>query len=127
MLRKYNEAADALKKMASEWASIPLDVFTSDLHKPSDDYKEDDRTDDAPVGPILGSEASVPKLEAMDIEQVVHEPDDELDWRIPYLQCLVKETLLQNSTEAQWLARRAKTFVLPDGEMYKHSPSRILM
>jgi len=40
VLRKYNEAADALTKMASEQATVPSDVFVSDLHKPSIDYKE---------------------------------------------------------------------------------------
>ena len=41
MLRKYNEAADALAKMASERATVPPDVFVSDLYKPSVDYKDD--------------------------------------------------------------------------------------
>ena len=41
VLRKFNEAADALAKMASERATVPSDVFVSDLYKPSADYEED--------------------------------------------------------------------------------------
>ena len=41
VLRKYNKAVDALAKMASEHAIVPSDVFVSDLHRPSINYKED--------------------------------------------------------------------------------------
>ena len=45
VLRKYNEAADALAKMASERATVPPDVFVSDLYKPFVDYKDDGGSD----------------------------------------------------------------------------------
>jgi len=48
VLRKYNEAADAHTKMASERATVPLDVFVSDLYKPSVDYKDDGGSDQPP-------------------------------------------------------------------------------
>jgi len=53
MLRKYNEAADALAKMASERATVPRDVFVSDLYKPSVDHKDDGGSDQPPgdLGP----------------------------------------------------------------------------
>ena len=51
MLRKYNEAADALAKMASERATVPLDVFVSDLYKPSVDCKDDEGSDKPPSEP----------------------------------------------------------------------------
>ena len=35
---KYNEATDELAKMALAWASVPLNVFARDLHKPSIGY-----------------------------------------------------------------------------------------
>jgi len=77
VLRKYNEAADALTKMASEQAKVPSDVFVSDLHKPSVDYKEDEGTGRAPTEPASGSEASMaPEPEAMDIDQEELVPDD---------------------------------------------------
>ena len=36
--RKFNEAADELAKMASARASVRLNIFARDLHKPSVDY-----------------------------------------------------------------------------------------
>ena len=38
IVRKFNEAADELAKMASARASVPLNIFARDLHKPSVDY-----------------------------------------------------------------------------------------
>jgi len=56
VLRKYNEAADALAKMASERAIVPPDVFVNDLYKPSIDYKEDRGSDPPPPDPDLDPE-----------------------------------------------------------------------
>ena len=50
VLRKYNEATDALAKMASERATVPPDVFISDLYKPSINYKDDGGSDQPPGG-----------------------------------------------------------------------------
>jgi ribosomal protein S2 len=33
--RKYNEAADELAKITSNRATVPLDIFSRDLHQPS--------------------------------------------------------------------------------------------
>ena len=38
--RRLNEAADMLAKMASSRESVPIGIFTSDLHKPSVQYEE---------------------------------------------------------------------------------------
>jgi len=128
MLRKYNEAADALAKMASERAMVPPDVFVSDLYKPSVDYKDDGGSDQP-----LGDSGPDPKVftvqeqEAMDIESEPPAPDDSPDWCYPLLQHLVDGTLPSDQAEARRVARRAKTFLLLDGEMYKRSPSGILM
>ena len=128
VLRKYNEAADALAKMASERATVPPDVFVSDLYKPSVDYKDDGGSDPPPVKSGLDPESTAdPELEAMDIESEPPAPDDLPDWRYPLLQCLVDGSLPPDQTEARRVARRAKTFFLLDGEMYKRSPSGILM
>ena len=127
VLRKYNEAADALAKMASERATVP-DVFVSDLYKPSIDYKEDGGSDGSSTDPGLNSEPSAaPKPEAMDIESEAPAPDDSSNWRYPLLQCLVDGTLPLDQAEARRVARRAKAFVLLDGEMYKCSSSSVLM
>jgi len=56
VLRKYNEAADALAKMASEQATVPPNIFVSDLYKPSIDYKEDGGSDPSPTDQGLDPE-----------------------------------------------------------------------
>jgi len=101
VLRKYNEAADALAKMASEQATVPPNVFVSDLYKPSVDYKDGEGSDPPPVGPSLDPEpTAAPELEAMDIESEPPAPDDLPDWRYPLLQRLVDDTLPPDQAEA---------------------------
>ena len=101
MLRKYNKAADALTKMASEWATVPSNVFVSDLHKPSVDFEEDGGMGHSPADPASGSKASTaPKPKAMDIEQERPVPDNLPDWRFPYLQCLIDGTLPSDPAES---------------------------
>ncbi|XP_021309184.1 uncharacterized protein LOC110432720 [Sorghum bicolor] len=114
--------------MASERAAVPPDVFASDLYKPSVDYKDDGGSDKPPseLGPDP-KDSTVQEQEAIDIEPERPAPDDSLDWRYPLLQRLVDGTLPLDQAEARRVARRAKTFVLLDGEMYKRSPSGILM
>ena len=114
--------------MASERATVPPDVFVSDLYKPSVDYKDDGVSDKPPNEQGHGPEASTTQeQEAMDIESKPPAPDDSPDWRYPLLQRLVDGTLPLDQAEARRVAHRAKTFVLLDGEMYKRSPSGILM
>jgi len=48
------------------------------------------------------------------------------DWRKPYLAYLLHNKLPADRTEARRLARRAKSYVLVDGELYKQSHTRIL-
>ena len=128
VLRKYNEATDALAKMASEWATVPPDVFVSDLYKPSIDYKEDGGSDPPPTNLGLDLEPpTAPEPEAMDIESEAPARDDLSNWRYPLLQRLIDGTLPPDQAEARRIARHAKALVLLDGEMYKRSPSGILM
>jgi len=125
VLRKFNEVADALVKPSVDYKD---DVFVSDLYKPSVDYKDDEGSDPPIGGSGLDPEVSMAhELEAMDIEPEPAAPNDLLDWRYPLLQCLVDGTLPSDQAEAWRVTRRAKTFLLLDGEMYKHSPSGILM
>jgi hypothetical protein len=63
------------------------------------------------------------ELEARDIKHLEPMPKNLPDWRFPYLQRFVNWALPLDQAEARRLARRAKTFVLIDGEMYKCSPS----
>ena len=52
-------------------------------------------------------------------EDPVTEPDPLADWRASYLDYLLCEALPTDKTEARWLARRAKSFAVIDGELYR--------
>ena len=52
-------------------------------------------------------------------EDPVTEPDPLVDWRTLYLDYLLRDMLPTDKTEARRLARRAKSFVLVEGELYK--------
>ena len=59
-------------------------------------------------------------------EDPVTEPDPLVDWRMLYLDNLLGDTLPTDKMEARRLARRAKSIVLMEGELYKRSHTRIL-
>ena len=48
------------------------------------------------------------------------------DWRIQYLDWMIRGVLPSNRAQARRLARRAKSFILIDNELYKRSPSGVL-
>ena len=52
---------------------------------------------------------------------------DQTDWRVLLLAYLLEESLPPERTEARWIARRAKTFIALGDELYKRSPSGVLM
>ena len=52
---------------------------------------------------------------------------DQTDWRVPLLAYLLEEVLPFERTEARWIARRTKTFITLGDELYKWSPSGVLM
>jgi len=59
-------------------------------------------------------------------EDPATEPDPLDDWKTLYLDYLLHDTLPTDKTEARWLARRAKSFVLIEGELYKWGHTEIL-
>ena len=59
-------------------------------------------------------------------EDPVIEPDPLADWRTPYLDYLLREALPTNKIEVWWLACRANSFVLIEGELYRQSHAGIL-
>ncbi|XP_066384656.1 uncharacterized protein [Miscanthus floridulus] len=127
--RCLNKAANALAKVASSQETMPTGIFASNQYKPSVRYVEPEQTGD--VSPALGSGAnrplapSNPKVMELD-EDLVTEPDLLCDWRTPYLDYLLLEALPMDKMEAQRLARRAKSFVLIEGEHYRQSHTEIL-
>ena len=54
------------------------------------------------------------------------EPDHLVDWRTPYLDYLLCDTMPMDKTEARRLARHAKSFVLVESELSKCSHTGIL-
>ena len=65
--------------------------------------------------------------EVMELEEdTATEPDPLVDLRTLYLDYLLHYTLPTDKTEAQRLARRAKSFVLVEVELYKRSHTGIL-
>jgi hypothetical protein len=55
----------------------------------------------------------------MEIDQQPEQYLEDPDWRFPILEWLVKGKLPSDQTEAHHIARRAKTFVFIEGELYK--------
>ena len=72
--------------------------------------------------PTIPSDPEVMELE----EDPAAKPNPLDDWRTPYLDYLLRDTLPMDKTEARRLARRAKSFVLVEGELYKRSHIGIL-
>ena len=65
--------------------------------------------------------------EVMELEEdLAAEPNLPNDWRMLYLDYLHHDTLPTDKTEARWLARRAKSFVLVEGKLCKLSHTGIL-
>ena len=92
-------------------------------------YKGSERADDGPPDPALGANQpmALSGPEVMELEEdPATEPDPLVDWRTLYLDYLLHDTLPMDKTEARRLARRAKSFVLMEGELYKRSYTRIL-
>ena len=129
ILRRLNEAADALAKAASDREPVPTGVFASDQYKPLVRYEGSERTDDGPSDPALGANqpTAPPGLAVMDLEEdPATEPDPLDDWRTLYLDYLLHDTLSMDKTEARRLACHAKSFILVEGELYKRSHTGIL-
>ncbi|XP_066354900.1 uncharacterized protein [Miscanthus floridulus] len=105
--RRLNEAADTLTKAASglDWA------------------------EDGPSDLALRADPSTVLFdpEVMELEEdPAAEPDPSDNWRMPYLDYLLHDTLPTDKTEARQLAHCAKSFILVEGELYRRSHTRIL-
>jgi len=142
--RKYNEEVDQLAKIAFGRTTVPPNVFTRDLAKPSVDFKNpaeavlaapgpsgaattrpsaEDPTMEEPEAMYTDFEiSSVDEAEAMEIDEA---PPPQ-DWCTQYLDWMIRGVLPSDRAQAWRIARRAKSFVLIDDELYKRSPSGIL-
>ena len=71
--------------------------------------------------PDAPSAAETPSTEP-EVMEVNAEPprtDQDADWRVPFLDWLDRGELPDDKTEARRLARRAKTYALYNGELYR--------
>jgi ribonuclease HI len=116
--RRYNETADELAKIASGRTTVPPDVFSKDIHRPSV------KTDDTPEP----EEASATEGEALRVEGERNGVTPKPNWQAPYLEYLLRGELPLDKAEARRLARRAKSFILlgDEKELYHRNPLGIL-
>ena len=66
--------------------------------------------------------SSADEAEAMEID----EAPSPRDWHTQYLDWMIRGVLPSDRAQARHIARRVKSFVLVDDELYKRSPSGIL-
>jgi hypothetical protein len=106
VLRDYNKVADVLVKTASSRSLVPHGVFASDQHTPSIRAEEEKPTEEE-------------EPEVMAIDQPPELNLEDPDWRFPILEWLVEGKLPSDQTEARRIVRRAKAFILIEGDLYK--------
>jgi ribonuclease HI len=130
--RRYNETVDELAKIASGRTTVPLDVFSTDLHQPSvkiDDTPKPEEASAQPEVPSAGPKApSAIEEEALPVEEEQNGVTPDPKWPTPYLEYLLRGELPIDKTKARRLARHAKSFVLlsDEKELYHRNPSGIL-
>jgi hypothetical protein len=118
--RRYNETTDKLTKFTSNRATVPPDVFSRDLHEPFVDARTTEGVDGSSPDPPPEAEAPLTGADVMQTEGSTLQADLKPDWRTSYLNCLTRGELPLDKTEARWIARWAKTFVIygDDKELY---------
>jgi hypothetical protein len=107
--RRYNETADELAKIASGRTTVPLDVFSRDIHQPSVKIDDTLEPEEASAQPEVPSAA---EGEALRVEGERNGVKPNPKWQAPYLEYLLRGELPLDKAEAQRLAWRAKSFVL---------------
>ncbi|XP_004977728.1 uncharacterized protein LOC101784657 [Setaria italica] len=123
--RRFNEAAYELAKASFGRGPVPAGVFVNNLHKPWVYYEEPGEAGTKTLVPDPEADPSDPEVMEIDTESTKG-PDPLPDWRAPYLDYLICESLPTDKTEAQRIARRAKSVVIIDQELYKRSHTGIL-
>jgi ribonuclease HI len=134
--RKYNEDADELAKIASGRTTVPRtsSLVTSPSPPPNSWIRRSQAP--RPSGPSAGNPPA-DEAEPMDIDfgttsadeaeaMEVDEAPTSQDWRVQYLDWMIRGVLPSNRIQAWRLARRAKSFVIINNELYKRSPSGVL-
>jgi hypothetical protein len=126
--RKYNEDIAG--------PPSPPKVFARDITKPCIDFKDIAGPSPSTAEPS-DENPSADKVEPMQIESEASSQDEgeamQIDeapllqnWRNQYLDWINRGVLPSDCAQAWHVARRAKSFVVIDRELYKHSPSGVL-
>ena len=94
------------------------------MHYEGSEWADDGLPD---LAPGANQPMALSGLEVMELEEDLATEPDPLDhWRTLYLDYLLHDMLLMDKMEARWLAHRAKSFILVEGELYKRSHIGIL-
>ena len=120
--------------MAAERKPAPSSVFVNDLNAPSarekqpaadgaktEEVEHAQKTEHAPSDPAPDQIPGGPACLATG--QSDPSQADNTDWRADLLAYLLHDVLPEERNAARRVARRAKTFVVIDGKLYKRSPS----
>jgi hypothetical protein len=132
--RRYNETVDELARIASGRTTVPLDVFSRDLHQPSvktHDTPEPEKASVQPEAPSAGPEApSAPEGEALRVEEERNGVTPNRNWQTPYLQYLHRGELPLDRAEARrlgrsscWVTERSSTTAAPQASSSNAYPS----
>jgi len=116
--------------------TVPPNIFACDITEPSVAFKDPTEPGPSTAGPSDGNPPAG-EAEAMDIDfgttsadeaeaMEVDEAPTSQDWRVQYLDWMIRGILHSNRAQARHLARRAKPFVLIDDVLYKRSPSGVM-
>jgi hypothetical protein len=97
-------AADTLSKLGSSRKAVPPGVFLEHLHVPSIKM----------VDPENIELASSPVMEVLPCNP---------PWVEPYLEYLTTKKLPEDKVQKRQIKRRAKTYTIIDGQLYKRSTS----
>ena len=119
--RKYNEDVDELAKITSGRTTVPPNIFARDIAKPSVDFKDPDEPGPSTTEPSDGN----PSADVGEALQIDEAPLSQ-DWRDQYLDWINRGVLPSDRAEVRHVARRAKSFVVIDRELYRRSPSGVL-
>ena len=101
-----NTAADTLSKLGSGRKSIPPKIFLEHLRIPS----------------VKGANLENPDMAVSPAKEVTVIT---LAWTKPYLDYLTDQKLPENEVLARQIIRRAKSYTIIDGQLYRRSTTRI--
>jgi len=124
-----------LNKISSRRTTVPPNIFSRDLTKPSVDFKSPSEAIEAAPEPSgaatvepSAKDPSTEEPEAIDTDtetssayeaqaMEIDEAPNPRDWRTQYLDWMIQGVLPSDRAQAQHVARRAKSFILIDDEL----------